>query len=97
MREAGHVSSLREIAKRDGADHSYVAKHLNLTLLSPGNVAAILEDALPEGIRFSALLMNSPVLLEEQRAALGVTAARTQKKKAGRRLGLVVVVWLSSE
>jgi hypothetical protein len=84
MIEAGEVSSLREIAQRDGADHSYVAKHLNLTLLAPDIVAAILEDALPDGVRLSALLINPPVLWNEQRAALGVTPAPSRARKAER-------------
>ena len=75
MIEAGEVSSLREIAQRDGADHSYVAKHLNLTLLAPDIVAAILEDALPDGVRLSTLQINPPLLWDEQRAALGTTPA----------------------
>ena len=83
MLEAGEVSSLREIAKRDGADHSYVAKHLNLTLLAPDIVAAILDDALPDGVRLSALLTNPPVLWEEQRAALGTTPAPPRARKTG--------------
>ena len=81
MLEAGEVSSLREIAKRDGADHSYVAKHLNLTLLAPDIVAAILDDALPDGVRLSALLTSPPVLWEEQRAALGTTPAPLRARK----------------
>jgi hypothetical protein len=87
MLEAGEVSSLREIAQRDGADHSYVAKHLNLTLLAPDIVAAILEDALPDGVRLSALLINPPVLWENQRAALGTRPAPLRVKKAGRDRG----------
>lgn len=74
MIEAGEISSLREIAQRDGADHSYVAKHLNLTLLAPDIVAAILEDALPEGVRLSALLINPPMLWEQQWATFRVTS-----------------------
>jgi hypothetical protein len=85
MLEAGEVSSLREIAQRDSADHSYVAKHLNLTLLAPDIVAAILDDALPDGVRLSALLINPPVLWEDQRAALGTTPAPPRVKKAGGR------------
>lgn len=87
MLEAGQVSSLREIAQRDRADHSYVAKHLNLALLAPDIVAALLDDALPDGVRLSALLINPPVLWEEQRAALGTTPAPPRAKKAGRELG----------
>jgi hypothetical protein len=81
MIEAGEVSSLREIAQRDGADHSYVAKHLNLTLLAPDIVAAILEDTLPDGVRLSALLINPPVLWEDQRAALGTTPAPSRVRR----------------
>jgi hypothetical protein len=82
MIEVGEVSSLREIAQRDGADHSYVAKHLNLTLLAPDIVASILEDALPDGVRLSALLINPPVLWEEQRAALGPARVSLRATKA---------------
>jgi hypothetical protein len=85
MIEIGEVSSLREIAQRDGADHSYVAKHLNLTLLAPDIVAAILEDALPDGVRLSALLINPPVLWDDQRAALGTTPAPPRMRKGGRK------------
>lgn len=87
MLEADEVSSLREIAQHDGADHSYVAKHLNLTLLAPDIVAAILEDALPDGVRLSALLINPPVSWEDQRAALGTARAPPRAKKAGRNHG----------
>jgi hypothetical protein len=83
MIEAGEVSSLREIAQRDGADHSYVAKHLNLTLLAPDIVAAILDDALPDGVRLSALLTNPPVSWEAQRVALGTTPAPPRARKTG--------------
>ena len=62
MIEVGEVSSLREIAQRDGADHSYVAKHLNLTLLAPDIVAAILDETLSEGVRLHALSINPPAL-----------------------------------
>ena len=85
MLEAGEVSSLREIAQRDGADHSYVAKHINLTLLAPDIVAAILEDALPDGVRLSALLINPPVLWEEQRVAFGTTPAPPRTRQGGRK------------
>ena len=67
--------------QRDGADHSYLAKHLNLTLLAPDIVAAILEDALPDGVRLSALMISPPVLWEDQREALGTTPAPPRAKR----------------
>ena len=84
MLEAGEVSSLREIAQRDGADHSYVAKHINLTLLAPDIVAAILADTLPDGVRLSALLTNPPVLWDDQLAALGTTPAPPRARTKAR-------------
>lgn len=84
MIEAGEVASLREIAQCDGADHSYVAKQIKLTLLAPEIVAAILDDALLDGVRLSALLTNPPVLWEAQRAALGATPAPPRARKVGR-------------
>ena len=84
--EVGEVSSLREIAQRGGVDHSYVAKHLNLTLLAPDIVAAILGDALPDGVLLSALLINPPELWEDQRAALGTTPAPPRIRRVGRKL-----------
>ena len=84
MLEASEVASLREIAQRDGADHSYVAKHINLTLLAPDIVAAILADTLPDGVRLSALLTNPPVLWDDQRAALGTTPAPPRARTKAR-------------
>ena len=70
MIEAGEVSSLREIAQRDGADHSYLAKHLNLTLLAPDIVAAILDDAMPNHVTLFDLAVDPPALWDDQRARL---------------------------
>lgn len=71
MLEAGEVSSMSEIARREGTDHSYVARHINLTLLAPDIVAAILDQQLPEGVRLHALSINPPALWEKQRQSLG--------------------------
>jgi hypothetical protein len=50
MQESGKVKSLKEIAERENIDNSYVSRKVNLTCLSPGFVAAILEDELPDNI-----------------------------------------------
>ena len=71
MLEAGEAASMSEIARREGTDHSYVARHINLTLLAPGIVAAILDEALPEGVRLHALSINPSALWEDQHRALG--------------------------
>lgn len=70
MLEAGEAASMSEIARREGTDHSYVARNINLTLLAPDIVAAILDEVLPDGIRLHALSINPPALWERQRQSL---------------------------
>ena len=50
MLESGEVESLRDLAAREGIDNSYVSRMVNLTTLAPHNVAAILDDVLPNYI-----------------------------------------------
>ena len=69
MLESGEVSSMSEITRREGTDHSYVARHINLTLLAPDLVAAILDETLPDGVRLHSLSINPPTLWEDQRRA----------------------------
>ena len=57
---------MSEIARREGTDHSYVARHINLTLLAPDIVAAILDETLSEGVRLHALSINPPALWNSQ-------------------------------
>ena len=66
MLEAGEAASMSEIARREGTDHSYVARPINLTLLAPDIVAAILDETLSEGVRLHALSINPPALWNSQ-------------------------------
>ncbi|WP_374296939.1 LacI family transcriptional regulator [Sphingomonas sp.] len=70
MLEAGDAASMSEIARREGTDHSYIARHINLTLLAPDIVAAILDEELPDGVRLHGLSINPPALWDKQRRAL---------------------------
>ncbi|WP_430231984.1 LacI family transcriptional regulator [Nitrosomonas communis] len=67
MLEAGEVKSLKEIAAREGVDNSYVSRMVNLTMLAPDIVAAILDDTLPDNILLFDLAVDPPALWEEQR------------------------------
>ncbi|HUL13024.1 MAG TPA: hypothetical protein VLU73_12760 [Methylococcaceae bacterium] len=51
---------LREIAEKEKVDNSYVSRMVNLTLLAPDIVAAILNDQLPEGISLFDLAVDVP-------------------------------------
>jgi hypothetical protein len=66
MLESGEVKSLREIAAREGIDSSYVSRMVNLTMLAPEIVAAILDDALPNHITLFDLAVDPPAVWEEQ-------------------------------
>ena len=76
--EAGEVSSLKEIAVREGVDSSYVSRMVNLTTLAPDIVAAILDDALPNHITLFGLAVDPPALWEEQRARLAKGVDRSE-------------------
>ena len=64
--ESGEAKSLREIARREGVDSSYVSRMVNLTTLAPDIVAAILDEALPPGHTLLELAVEPPALWEEQ-------------------------------
>ena len=65
--EAGEVTSISEIARREGVDFSYAARLVNLTTLAPEIIAAILDDTLPAHLTIHALGINTPLLWSEQR------------------------------
>jgi len=71
MLQSGEAKSLTEIAAREKVDNSYVSRMVNLTVLAPDIVAAILDDALPNHITLFDLAVDPPALWDEQRARIG--------------------------
>jgi hypothetical protein len=71
MLESGQVSSLREIAAREGVDNSYVSRMMNLTVLAPDIVEAILDDTLPDHLTLFDIAVDPQALWKEQRYRLG--------------------------
>jgi hypothetical protein len=68
MLESGEVSSMKEIARREGVDDSYVSRMVNLTALAPDIVAAILDETLPPEVTLFDLAAGTPLVWEEQPA-----------------------------
>lgn len=71
MLEEGHYASMRDLAATEGADRSYVARLLRLTLLAPDLVQGILDGRTTEdanSIRPGMLIDDA---WAEQRRALG--------------------------
>ena len=58
MLEEGKVKSLKEVAEKEKVDSSYVSRMVNLTLLAPDIVAAILDEQLPQGISLFDLAVD---------------------------------------
>ena len=71
MLESGEVSSMKEIARREGVDNSYVSRMVNLTTLAPDIVAAILDETLPPEVTLFELAAGTPVVWEEQWGRVG--------------------------
>jgi hypothetical protein len=66
MLESGEVNSMKEIARREGVDDSYVSRMVNLTTLAPDIIAAILDETLPSEVTLFELAAGTPLLWEEQ-------------------------------
>jgi len=72
--ESGRFQSIAELAQTLHMDNSYVARLLNLTLLAPDIIQAILDGREPSGVSLEKLTKNLPLDWAEQRAALGFPA-----------------------
>ncbi|WLQ13279.1 LacI family transcriptional regulator [Hahella aquimaris] len=70
--ESGEARNVSDLAKKEGMNISYLSRFLNLTLLPPDIVAAILDDSLPSHISFTGLTIDPPLLWEEQRERAGM-------------------------
>jgi hypothetical protein len=71
--ESGRYASIDALAARMGVDSSYVGRHLNLTLLAPDIVEAVLTGQEPDGLTLERLY-RLPAGWEEQRRMLCSTA-----------------------
>jgi len=71
--ESGKTKSIAEIARANKVDGSYVSRMLDLTLLAPDIIEAILDGKEPSGLSIAKLTSHEiPVLWEEQRRVLGI-------------------------
>jgi hypothetical protein len=59
--EEGRYGSIRELAKAEGVDRNYVGRLLNLTLLAPEVVEAVLEGRLADEVTLRGMLFSKPL------------------------------------
>jgi len=69
--ESGRFRSIAELARAIKIDNSYVARLLNLTLLAPDIIQAILDGHEPSGLSLEKLTKNLSLDWEQQRSVLG--------------------------
>ena len=74
MLEEGRYASVRELAKAEGVDRAYIGRVLNLTLLAPDLVEAILDGREPAALDMATLMAGCPARWDEARA--GISAKR---------------------
>lgn len=68
MLEEGRYGSIRELAAAERLERSYVGRLLNLTLLAPDLVEAILDGGTPPELHKSALMVGFSAHWDQQRA-----------------------------
>ncbi|WP_244549725.1 hypothetical protein [Bradyrhizobium erythrophlei] len=73
MLESNLFASVRDLAKAEKINESYLCRVLRLTLLSPTITEAILNGQQPEGLDLARLLQSLPVEWDEQWALLQAT------------------------
>jgi len=70
--ESGEAKTIAKIARANKVDGSYVSRILDLSLLAPDIIEAILDGKEPSGLSLTTLTCrNPPVLWEDQRQAYG--------------------------
>ena len=70
MLDDGRYASVRELAKGEKVERSYIASMLGLTLLAPEIVGIIIDGLQPEGMTLAGLLGPFPLGWGEQRRKL---------------------------
>jgi hypothetical protein len=71
MLESGDYATVRDLAKAETINESYLGRVLRLTLLSPKIVEAILEGKQPAALELDDLLKQFPIEWDKQLETLG--------------------------
>lgn len=69
MLEANLFASVRDLARAEKINESYLCRVLRLTLLSPALTEALLNGRQPEGLDLARLLKSLPIEWDKQEAA----------------------------
>ena len=72
--DEGKFKSVSDLAREIGLDPSFAARLLRLTLLAPDIIEAILIGEEPTGLSLTMLTKQLPLLWNDQKELLGLTA-----------------------
>ena len=67
MLAQGMVGTMQEIADKEGVRASYVGRVMDLTLLAPDIIAAVLDGKQPDGLMLRDLMAGIPLAWPDQR------------------------------
>ena len=70
MLESGDYATVRDLAKAEAINESYLGRVLRLTLLAPKIIEAVLEGKQPASLELDDLLKQFPVEWDKQPATL---------------------------
>jgi hypothetical protein len=70
MLESGKYDTVRDLAKAEAINESYLGRILRLTLLSPAIIEAVLEGRQPATLELDDLLKQFPVAWDQQLGTL---------------------------
>ena len=70
MLESGEYATVRDLAKAEAINESYLGRILRLTLLSPSLIEAILEGRQPPTLELDDLLQQFPIDWDRQLGSL---------------------------
>ncbi|MCS3731356.1 hypothetical protein [Bradyrhizobium betae] len=76
MLESNLFRSVRELAKAEKINESYLCRVLRLTLLSPTITEAILNGLQPDGLELAQLLKSIPAEWDAQKALITSSARK---------------------
>jgi hypothetical protein len=81
--DGGRYASLTDMAAGERIDRGYLGRLLQLTLLAPAIVEAVLDGRAPHGLGLARLMQPFPACWEAQRAELlNATAHTASERKA---------------
>ncbi|PSO19529.1 hypothetical protein C7G42_14865 [Bradyrhizobium sp. MOS003] len=80
MLESNLFSSVRDLARAEKINESYLCRVLRLTLLSPAITEAILNGLQSEGLELAQLLKSIPAEWDEQQAVFSSSAKKAEAR-----------------